>query len=489
MMDDFGEGPSEDNVVKSRPPTEADAQTNASPTDAAKALNEIYEDIKGAPKYLRVSHLIKDYNTARQKYDQQDFNFVVNESVRIKDLLHNMKEDYNNVALQVIKAQETLQEFQGLGFNMDYVTFFKMLDDCQQVLKRGELETATGLFSNFEGMFQQQRQDVLEPVRQDAHRIMQGISQTIEQAQWDNIDTTKAEDRYAEILDAMNKAQSFSEFQSLVEQTEDIKDLLDDARNEKAMKDELPKQISVKIQKARLELINLRKMNMDIESQIDQFDAITSKFTNADDKDEFARIDLDIEKLNGQIEARKQTLQQILDERQNLNVEIQRRTHKISELTQKGYLMAAMTNKVEKATQKLNTEASQDAIKQTKRFISNFDAELTSIEAQDIEEFNLRIRLLSDFEQLSDLYDKLEDDIDDVMEFLVEFSQFFSEAQGVEDFKKMDARMRDSLNAVKKSLGMPIEEVEEVIPQEEVTMREEFVSDTDKSHLPPPPPD
>jgi len=152
-------------------------------------------------------------------------------------------------------------------------------------------------------------------------------------------------------------------------------------------------------------------------------------------------------------------------------MELQRRTHKISELTQMGYLMAAMTNKVEKATKKLNTEASQDAIKQTKRFISNFDAELTSIEAQDIEEFNLRIRLLSDFEQLSDLYDKLEDDIDDVMEFLVEFSQFFSEAKGVEDFKEMNNRMRNSLNAVKRELGMPIEEEEDDIPEEEVTIR------------------
>jgi len=485
-MNDPEDDPYGTPVQQSQPASQV--VTDASPTDAAKALNEIYEDIKNAPKYLRVSHLIKDYNNARQRYDQQDFGSVVNESIRIKDLLHDMKEEYNELTLKVIKAQEQLHEFQNMGFPMDYNNFYTMLDNCGQMLKKGELNGATGIYNDFTAMFEEARSSVLEPVRRDAQRIMEGLSQTIEQAQWDGLETTKAEDRYAEILEALNSAQSFSEFESLVEQTEDIKDLLEDAQNEKKIKAELPKQVSAKIQLARLELINLRKMNMDIDSQIDLFDSITSKFTNADDKEEFTAIGEQIEKLNGQIESKKKSLENIMREREAYNKELQRRQMKIADLTQMGYLMAAMTNKVEKATLKLNSEASQDAIKQTKRFINNFDAELTSIEAQDIEEFNLRIRLLSDFEQLSDLYDKLEDDIDDVMEFLVEFSQFFSEANEIEDFRNMAIRMKDSLNQVKAALGMAVDEDEE-IPEEEVAVREEFASGADSSHLPPPPPD
>ena len=149
--------------------------------------------------------------------------------------------------------------------------------------------------------------------------------------------------------------------------------------------------------------------------------------------------------------------------------------------------MAAQTNKLEKAQTELNNLASVDTIKVAKRFVSNFDAEIESIKSTPMDEFNLKIKLLQDYEKLSTLYDKLEQEEkenDDVMEFLVNFSQYFSEVTDLDGFKGVESRMKTNMDILCSALGISAQESEAQAQDRQARASLEQVRP-----VPPPPPD
>jgi hypothetical protein len=129
--------------------------------------------------------------------------------------------------------------------------------------------------------------------------------------------------------------------------------------------------------------------------------------------------------------------------------------------------MAVMVNRLDKAAEKLNSEATPQMLKTTERFISNIDAEIESIRSQDINEFNLKITILQDFELLCALSEELKEEIPEVTDFISMFSLDFTQAQTLDEFKDVSVRMRTNIILVKKQLGMPIDDIpvqEEVLP-------------------------
>ena len=470
-----------------KPPPPPPAQKAATQIEAAKVLNEMFAEIKNSPKYLNVAPLVKEYNAARGKYYQNDFDSVVATFTNIKETLAKMKEDYNNVSLKVIKAKESLGADAQKGLNMDYATLQGLIEQCTEALSRGDISAASQSANQFEATYTRQKEGFLEPMKMQVRSQLDEAGNLIQGAEWDNVDVSGARDRYGQIAESLRKAQRAEDINAILAQIKDIKDLVEMARNQKLIKDEKPRMLSIKIQAAKTEIIQLRNYNVNIDSLQDVFDNINNMFMNAEEDEEFDRLGAQLEKFNKMIAEKKSNLSGILKSREEVNADFEGRRHVLKDLTSGGYLMAAQTNKLEKAQTELNNLASVDTIKVAKRFVSNFDAEIESIKSTPMDEFNLKIKLLQDYEKLSTLYDKLEQEEkenDDVMEFLVNFSQYFSEVTDLDGFKGVESRMKTNMDMLCSALGISAQESEAQAQDRQARASLEQVRP-----VPPPPPD
>jgi chromosome segregation ATPase len=189
---------------------------------------------------------------------------------------------------------------------------------------------------------------------------------------------------------------------------------------------------------------------------------------------ENAKTEQDFEALNKQLDAldevmadKKKILDQISSEKKVLSAEVDELRERLQELTYLGYIVASLSNRLDKIEKKLNIESTEGVLRETERMLYNMSNELDSINAQDIDEFNLKMRLLMDFEVLSDLVEKLEEPIDKVEDFIMEFSMMFAEAPDNDTYMAMNESMGISLRLVKQALGMDVEEEEATMPEEE----------------------
>jgi hypothetical protein len=398
-----------------------------------------------------------------------------------------MKEDYNSISLRLIKAKESLSADAQKGLNMDYATLQNLVEQCTEALSRGDITAGSQYIGEFEAAYNRQKEGFLEPLKMKVRAQLDDAGKVIQAAEWENIDVTGARDRYGQIAEALRKVQKAEDINAIAAQIKDIKDLVDMARAQKSLKDEKPRALSSKIQAAKTEIIQMRSYNVNIDALQDVFDNINNMFTNAEEDEEFDRLGAQLEKLNRMIAEKKANLSGILKSREEVNADLEVRRKTLKDLTSGGYLMAAQTNKLEKAQSELNNQASVDTIKVAKRFVSNFDAEIESIKATPMDEFNLKIKLLQDYEKLSTLYDKMEQEgkeNDDAMEFLVNFSQYFSEVTDLNGFKDLEGRMKTNMDALCTSLGISAQESEAQVQDRQARESLEQVRP-----VPPPPPD
>ena len=451
---------------------EVPAEAQASKQDAVGALKDLYEDIKNAPNYLNLSPLVKRYNMVRQKHNQQQYNIVLLECNKIKAALEQMKEAHNDMALQIIRIQEHIQQFQKDGLKMDYDNLFAMLDKCLNVLKKGKLASGKRLVEKFLLSFQQQRDASLAPVKQNALQQLENVNLLVQDAKSEGTDTELEEHQIGKLMEAVNAATNLGEIRSSLEQSRNISELLEFSKSEQKVSDELPKETGERMQALRAELFEFTKTKMDIQPMVELYEEVSDMFTEAKEEDDFINLNLELDKLEEMMNEKRSFLDQLTNAKKVLRADMVEMEERLQELTYMGYLVASLRNRLEKADKKLALESSETVMKETERMVSNLQNELNSIMAQDVNEFNLQMRLLMDFEVLSDLNDRLEQPIEKVEEFLTEFSMMFAEAQDNETFKNMNESMGYSLKLVKQSLGMDIEQDTAPLPESEKRLEE-----------------
>ena len=453
-------------MVPSRPEAQAPPKVASKPApqmgearlEAAKALRAAYHDLSSAPKYLRIAGLAKDYNEVKARFVKEDFAYTSEGSKRISGQIAKMKEDYNALALQIIRIQDQLGECKSAGMQMDYDLFLKMLDKCTNVLKGGDLDSGGRLVSKFVQTFEQQKEAAIGPVRQDALKRMFEVKEAIQGARKGGIDVSKEEARYKEILDELRKAQDRSRLASLSEQAGELKKMLDFTIQQKQVTDSYQQKISAGIQAVRVDLYEVSKLGLDIRDMAETFERVCKLYPEAHDRKDLEEIDAAMEEIGKELATKKAAMSHIITQRNDMNAKFEARNAKVKELTQRGYVIAVLLNRLEKTQRKVLEATTVEALRPYERFLSNFDAEVASIESQDINEFNLRIVLLQDFELLGALSEKMTEEIEEVTEFTMTFSDDFATAQTPEDFKAITSKMDSCLRQVKTKLGMPIEE-------------------------------
>lgn len=443
-------------------------QANAD--EATEALAAVYEAIKTAPKYLRVSNLVHKYNELRQRIEIHDFDYVIAESDRIMYTLEEMKEEYNQLALDMIRIQESLQEYQKQGMDMDYDYLMRMMDKFTAVLKSGQLEAGKRLLTKLKFIYSEQREGILGPAREEAMKDLEQITYLLSEAQKEGLDTTADIKSYGEVKEALKKSESIEQINGLRSQAEAIRQHLEFARKEKRIKDELPLKASARIQDARMELFEFRKNNCDIDNIVTHFDVVMNLYEKASSEQDFFTLNEHLDNLEQLIGQEKTSLEAINKEKEAWNTMFDERREVLKEMTKAGYLMAPLQNRLEKAQAKLSTESTQDVMKQTERFLDNMDNEIDSIQEKEIDFYNFQMRLLMDFEQLSELSEKLEEPMEQIDDFIMEFSMSYATASVVDDFKVLNEKMIASLQMVKLRLGMDIYDEPELQAEEEVEL-------------------
>jgi len=439
----------------------------ASKEDAAKSLKDLYEELKSAPKYLRPSQFAKPYNEAKQRFDRTDYAFVLREVGRIRSTLKNMKQEYHDLALKIMRVRDQIQGSQKAGLTMDYDALLKMLDKCVNVLKLGKLDSGSRLIEKFVVTFDQQLEGSIGPVKQQAFEKLNGINVMIQEAKQEGLDTELEEHQLSKMLESVKVAQTMEDVKAVLDQTDAVTELLEFSKSEQKLKDELPKQASQRIQAVRASLFDMTKANMDVENIIELYDECSEMFSAAQSEEDFNNLNVKLEELETLVDTNKTFLEQIAKERALLTAELLDMRERVQELTYLGYIVASMSNRLDKMEKKLNTTATEGVLKETERSISNLKNELDSIMEQEIDEFNLKMRLLMDFEVLGDLCDQLPEPIDKVEDFIMEFSMMFAEAPSTETYMSMNESMGISLRLVKQGLGMEIEEEEGTLPEDD----------------------
>jgi hypothetical protein len=451
---------------------EAPAGAQATKEDAVNALKDLYEDIRNAPNYLNLSPLVKRYNMVRQRHNQAHYGFVLRECDKIKDALEQMKQAHNDMALEIIRIQEHIQQFQKDGLQMDYDSLFAMLDKCLNVLKKGKLASGKRLVEKFMVTFEQQRTSSLAPVKQNALQKLQNVNMLIQDAKSDGTDTELEEHQVGKLAEAVKVATSLAEIRSAVEQSENITELLEFSKSEQMVSDELPKETGERMQVLRAQLFEFTKTKMDIQEMVATYEEVSDMFTEAKEEDDFIELNLKLDELEEMMNERRSFLDQLVNAKKVIRADIEEMGERLQELTYMGYLVASMRNRLEKAEKRLDLDTSETVMKETERLISNLKNELDSVMAQDVNEFNLKMRLLMDFEVLSDLNDQLDQPVEQVEEFLMEFSMMFAEAQSNEVYKDMNESMGYSLKLIKQALGMEVDQETTPLPEKEQRLAE-----------------
>jgi hypothetical protein len=290
---------------------------------AVKALSDIYENLNSAPKYLRITQLVQSYNMARNKFEQQDFAYVLTESKRTKEILNKMKDEYNGLALTILQIQDQVQECKSSGLALDYDYMLKMLDKCTNVLKSGELESGSRLINKFARTFEEQREAAIRPARQEIQSNLDSMKVLLEEAKREGLETGRVENRFNEIIRDVPTVNNLSKLQTFKQYCDEIAKHLKATLNERRLKEELPKQTSRNINSARLELYELRKAGMEIDTLEEIFDRCSDMFDTARAPEDFEKITAELERLQTMMAEHRSALEKILEQRKVLEAKLQ----------------------------------------------------------------------------------------------------------------------------------------------------------------------